>query len=262
MAKLSYPKWGHVAIAGGVCLTAIEVTGAVGYLAGQGQPNYLVAGGAVVTVLAAILPILAGRCWRAGRWLLAILLWMALVPALSVILVAAVERTGGAKDASDRDRQAHALKLRLAEAAVTEAKAQVDSLKEKADAECSRSKNPKVDPRGKMCTAAEERSDKAAQALKSARDEVVKVGPTPSDPMASRLAAVLPVTEAAISLYQPLVLPLAISITGLLLIASGAHSPRRRKAQTQTRKSKRKKGRAPVSPKPSSAKVIPLRRRS
>lgn len=261
MAKSArYSKWGAAAIFGGVCLTAIEVYGSYSYLASQGQPNYLVAGGMVVTIIAAILPILAGRNWGAGRYLLAVLLWIAMVPALSVILCAAVERTGGAKDSADRDRQAHALKLRLAEATVTEAKAQADSLQGKADAECSRSTNPKASPRGPACTAAEERADKAAKALKSARDEVVKVGPTPSDPMASRLAAVLPMSEAAISLYQPLVLPLAISITGLLLIASGAHHPTRRKAQK--RRGKRKKRRSPVSPKPSSAKVIPLRRRA
>jgi hypothetical protein len=263
MAKShSYSKWALAAIAGGVTLTAIEVVGAVGYLVGQNQPSYLVAGGAVVTVVAAILPILAGRCWRGGRYLLAVLLWMAMVPALSVILVAAVERTGGAKDSADRDRQAHELKLRLAEAAVTEAKAQADTLKGKADAECSRS-SKKVDPRGPLCKAAEERADKAAKALKSARDEVVKIGPAPRDPMASRLAGVLPISEADIALYQPLILPLSISVLGLLLIAAGTHSPHRRKAKT--RRGKRKKRRTPAPPRTPSARhgnVVPLRKRA
>jgi hypothetical protein len=261
MAKVPrYSKWALAAIAGGVVLTAIEVVGAVGYLASQNQPSYLVAGGAVVTVVAAILPILAGRCWGHGRYILAVLLWMAMVPALSVILCAAVERTGGAKDSADRDRQAHVLKLSLAKVTADEAKAQADTSQVKADAECSRSAGPKVDPRGPLCKAAQERADKAAKALKSARDEVVKIGPAPIDPMASRLAAVLPVTEAAISLYQPLVLPLAISITGLLLIACGAHSPKRRKAKR--RAGKRKRRPKPRTAQPSSAKVIPLRRRS
>lgn len=262
MAKFPrYSKWSLAAIAGGVAITAIEVYGAVSYLVGQNSPNYLVAGGAVVTVIAAILPILAGRCWGHGRYLLAGLLWLALVPALSVILVAAVERTGGAKDAADRDRQAHELKLSLAKVTVTEAKAQADSLQAKADAECSRTKNPKVSPRGPTCTVAEERSDKAVQALKSARDEVVKIGPPPKDPTAARFAALVPgVTEEAYALVQPLVLPLAVSFTGLLLIAYGAHSPRRRKVKRRV--SKRKKRRQPVSPKPSPAKVLPFRRRA
>ncbi|MFZ0854399.1 MAG: hypothetical protein WAO08_35025 [Hyphomicrobiaceae bacterium] len=53
-----YSKWGLAAIGGGVALTAIEVVGAVGYLISQDQPSYLVAGGAIITVIAAILPIL------------------------------------------------------------------------------------------------------------------------------------------------------------------------------------------------------------
>jgi hypothetical protein len=66
-------------------LTAVELTGAVGYLISQAQPSYLVAGGAIVTVVAAILLILAGRCWRERRRLLALMLWAALVPVLSLI---------------------------------------------------------------------------------------------------------------------------------------------------------------------------------
>ena len=34
--------------------------------------------------------------------------------------------------------------------------------------------------------------------------------------MASRIAAVLPITEETVRLYQPLILPLAISALGLL----------------------------------------------
>jgi hypothetical protein len=54
VAKLvRYSKWSIAAIAGGVALTGIEVLGAVCYLVGQDQPSYLVAGGAVVTMVAA-----------------------------------------------------------------------------------------------------------------------------------------------------------------------------------------------------------------
>lgn len=261
MAKSRYPKWACAAIAGGVALTAIEVYGAVSYLVSQAQPNYLVAGGAVVTIAAAGLPILAGRCWRGGRWLLAIMLWMAMVPALSVILCAAVERTGGAKDAGDRDRQVIAQKIGLARETVADAKAEVVAAEAKAAAECSRSQNPKVDPRGPFCKAAEERADKSRKRLEVARGELAKAGVAPKDPMVSRLAAVIPVSEADIALYQPLVLPLSISITGLLLIAAGAHSPTRRKVKTRRSKRKRRSRSRHLS-QPSSAKVIPLRRRA
>jgi hypothetical protein len=59
MARLRYSYLGLAAIAGGIGLTAIEVVGAVGYLMSQDQPSYLVAGGAAVTVVAAMLVPLA-----------------------------------------------------------------------------------------------------------------------------------------------------------------------------------------------------------
>ena len=40
-----------------------------------------------------------------------------------------------------------------------------------------------------------------------------------------RLAAILPVSEETIVLYQPIILPVAISVHGLLLISAGAHQP-------------------------------------
>src|SRR5262249_18633233 len=77
-----------------------------GYLISQDQPSYLVAGGAVVTVVAAMLVPLAERCWQRGRRILAALLLAALVPALSLVFSAAVERTRGARDEANRNRQA------------------------------------------------------------------------------------------------------------------------------------------------------------
>lgn len=254
MAKSRYPKWAFAAIAAGAVLTAIEVVGAVGYLVNQNQPSYLVAGGAVVTIVAAGLLPLAERCWRRGRRLLAALLVAALVPALSVIVVAAVERTGGAKDTADRDRQAIAQKIELAREAVKDAKAEVVAAEAKATAECATGRGPR-------CLQLEAKVEDARKRVEAARGEQAKAGVAPKDPMASRLAAVLPVSEADIALYQPLILPLSISALGLLLIAAGTHSPKHRKVRT--RKGKRKKGRRPTSPRtPSSAKVIPLRRRA
>jgi hypothetical protein len=84
--KRTYSKWGLAAIGGGIALTGIEVYGAVSYLVSQAVPNYLILGGGIVTMIAAILPILAGRYWRDSRKLLAALLWVAMVPALSVIV--------------------------------------------------------------------------------------------------------------------------------------------------------------------------------
>jgi hypothetical protein len=182
VAKRSrYSKLGIAAITGGVCLTAIEIYGAVSFLLSQAQPHYLVAGGAVVTAVAAILPILAGRCWGNGRYVLAVLLWAAMAPALSVIVCAAVERTGGANDTAERGRQAIAQKLALARAAEAEAKAVADSDEVAAKAECATG-------RGQKCLGLEARADQSRQRLslikldKKAAEAVPILG-TPVEPI-------------------------------------------------------------------------------
>lgn len=233
MARLVYPRWGLAAIVAGAVLTAIEVYGAVSYLVSQNMPNYLVAGGAVVTIVAAILPLLAARSWAQGRYILAILTWMALVPALSVIVCAAVERTGSANDHANRDRQAIAQRIELTRSAEKEAKAVANADEAAAAAECASGRKAK-------CLGLEARADQSRSRLEAARAAVAQAGVVPKDPMASRIAAVLPVSEAAVQLYQPLVLPLSISGLGLLLIAFGAHPVKRPKAQQRKGKRKRR----------------------
>jgi len=88
---------------------------------------------------------------------------------------------------------------------------------------------------------------------------VAKAGVTPTDPQARRLAAILPISEEAVQLYMPLVLPLSISTIGLLLVASGAHQPKR-KAQKRVGKRKRRRRRKAAAPQPSQSNVIRLRK--
>ena len=259
MAKRTYSKWGLTAIVGGIALTAIEVVGAVSYLTSQSSPSYLVAGGALVTVVAAILPILAARCWQNRRFCLALLLWGAMVPALSLVFSAAVERTGSARDHANLDRQVIAQRVELARAAVNDAKADVEAAEAKAAAECSRASKG-VDPRGPQCKAAESRAKDSRERLQEARDGVAKAGVVPKDSQAVRLAAILPgISEEAIALYQPILLPVAISVLGLLLISAGAHSPKPKKVQKRRgKRKKRRRSRRAVR----TAKVIPFRRAS
>jgi len=79
-----------------------------------------------------------------GRYILAVLLWAAMAPALSVIVCAAVERTGGANDTAERGRQAVAQKLALAREAEKEAKAVADSDELAAKAECATGRGQKA----------------------------------------------------------------------------------------------------------------------
>jgi hypothetical protein len=249
--RRSYSKWSIAAIVAGVVLTAIEVVGAVSYLVQQDSPSYLIAGGAIVTLVAAMLIPLAERCWQGGRRILAMLLALSLVPALSLIFSAAVERTGGARDEANRDRQVIAQRIELKRAAEKDAKAVADADESAAKTECATG-------RGQKCTGLEARADKSRQRLETARTELAQAGVVPSDPQARRLAAILPVSEEAIQLYQPIILPVSISVLGLLLIAAGAHTPR---PVVVRRVGKRKKRRRALAQKPSPSNVVPLRAR-
>jgi len=139
-----------------------------------------------------------------------------LVPALSLVFSAAVERTGGARDAANKDRQAIAQHIELKREAVKDAKVVADEDELAAKIDCASGRKAK-------CLGLEARADISRQRLEAARTELAQAGVVPTDPQARRLAAILPVSEEAIQLYQPLILPLAISALGLLLIAVGAH---------------------------------------
>jgi hypothetical protein len=72
-------------------------------------------------------------------------------------------------------------------------------------------------------------------------------------------------TEEQIALYQPLVLPMAISITGLLLIAAGVHkqAPQAPAKKKRCRKPKRRLGpRKPAAAKKASATVLPFAKKA
>ena len=264
MAKLfGYSMLGSTAIAAGVVLTGIEVYGAVGYLLEQAQPSYLVLGGAIVTMVAAFLIPLGERCFRDGRYLLAAMLFAALVPALSIVVTAAIERTGGARDKITGDHQAKSAVIQLKKDAVEDAKADLDKLQAAEDRECNTAK-PGADPRGPRCRSAEKRSEEGRTRLIAARGELAGAGVASKDPMVARIVAVLPgVTEGQVALFQPLILPVTISMLGILLIAAGARPPKRPKVQTRKGRRKRKvraKVRKPQPPE-SRSNVVALRRR-
>ena len=207
MARLhKYALWKPVAIAAGLTLTSIEVWGAVEYLLKQeGHVSYLVLGGAIVTAVAALLPPIAERCWQAGRYTLALLLWAALLPALALVLTAAIERSGGARDKAQSERQAIAQRIDLARSAEAEAKTRL------ATAEAAVLAEAKKGGCKDVCKSLKVEAAEARKELTKARDAVVTAGVVPKDSQATRIAAILPVSEEAVALYQPIILPLAIS---------------------------------------------------
>jgi hypothetical protein len=215
--------WRVVAFTFGACLVGIEIKGAVEYLLRQegGQFSYIVAGGAVVTAVAPFIPWLAERSWHAGNRFIPILLMLAMLPALSLIVTAAIERTGGARDAAGQAREAVLVRMALAKKAETEAAAQLATDEAAAADECKTGRGPR-------CTGLEDRAAASRARLSEARDAIAAIGPAPIDSQARRIAAILPLTEQQVELYQPIILPVTVSLLGILFL-SAAFAPGRRK---------------------------------
>jgi hypothetical protein len=215
--------WRVVAFIFGASLVGIEIKGAVEYLLRQegGQFSYIVAGGAVVTAVAAFIPWLAERSWHAGNRFIAVLLMLAMIPALSLIVTAAIERTGGARDAAGQAREAVLVRMALAQKAETEAAAQLATDEAAAADECKTGRGPR-------CAGLEDRATASRARLSEARDAIAAIGPAPVDSQARRIAAILPLTEQQVELYQPIILPVTVSLLGILFL-SAAFAPGRRR---------------------------------
>jgi hypothetical protein len=236
--------WRILATVAGLVLTGIEVFGAYEYLLKQeGRLSYLVAGGAVVTATSALLPILAERQWRDGHKLQALLLWAALLPALSLILSAAIERTGGARDRAGQERQAIETRIKLAKDAVDDAKSRL------ASAEAGVLAETKDKGCGPVCKGLKKEAEEARKQLSEARGAPDLKLVVPRDPQAVRLAAMLPVTEAQVALYQPVILPVTVSLLGILLLGTGLAETKRKRRVQKGKKKQVKRKRKPAKPK-------------
>lgn len=212
--KLRARGWLFIAV--GIALTGTEVYGCVEYLMGRhgGQWSYIVALGAMVTASAALIPLLVEKCLAERNYLLALICCAAAFPALTTIFLAAVERTGGARDGVVAEQRQAAVKIAAAQRA--EAYAQ-----KKADADEDASRKACSTGRGRACETMEDRARVSARALEDARKAVVKAGDLPLDPQARRISAMTGISEADIQLWEPLILPLTGSLLGILFLAVG-----------------------------------------
>ena len=209
-------------VVAGAILTGIEAYGCYEYLVSQlGHVSYLVVLGCAVTIFAALIPMGVELCWRERRWLLAIVVALAFIPASATIFLAAVERTGGAKDALVAHQREAIVRIAAAERAERDAKADAERDEAAAVAECASGRKAK-------CLGLEARADAARARLEDARKALVNAGALPVDPQARRVAAMLNVTEAQVQLYGPMVLPVTGSLLGVLFLAIGGTMERKR----------------------------------
>lgn len=208
MKTLPYVK--ILAIIGGAGLTAVATyMNAEAIAASEGWLSPLTIGTIILTISGAMALPLAEQAWKTGQWLKAafLVLFFSLVVAGSLLNTLA--RTAAYRDGQVATGVATNARAELAREAYAAAQATV------AD-ECKK--------RGDRCRAAE-------AAVVTARNALATVAPAKAaDPAAARLSALLGISESAVALYVPLILPTALELGGFILLAFG-FAPRRRKIE-------------------------------
>jgi hypothetical protein len=175
--------------------------------------------------------------WSEGQRMRAVAFAALAALASFICLLAVLDRTATAYDRSVQGRQSENLPRDEARKAVARVEAEATAAEAAASAECTSG-------RGRRCATLEERAGAARQRVKEARAELVQLGSAIAvDPMARRLAALLPVSEATIGLVQPLMLPVWLELSGLVLLTYGlspGHAGRRQAAAQRRRRKSRK----------------------
>jgi hypothetical protein len=196
--------------------TECEAEGIYEYLIAdqKGAFNYVVKAGVGFAIAGALLPMYAGHALKQRQWLMAIACWLATPLVVSLVLFAAINRVGGAADEQqlqrDRDTRAGTLAAKDEE---EKTKAWEDA-REAATRECS--SGPVNQQRGPKCLEAERKRDAARVALDASRTALREAPQVHPDAGARRVAAMLPITEAQVRLYQPLAVPTVMAILASL----------------------------------------------
>jgi hypothetical protein len=199
------PIWKIVATSAGAGLTGVATyMNADAIAAGEGWLSPLTIGTIILTISGALALPLAERALHVGQWLKAAFLVLFFVLVLIGSLMNTLARTASYRDATVATGIAINARAELAREAYTAAQRTV------AD-ECKK--------RGPLCRAAEAAVVEARLHLASAAP------PKVADPAAQRLAAILGISESAIALYVPLILPTALELGGFLLLALGLAPP-------------------------------------
>jgi hypothetical protein len=205
MQTLPYTK--ILAVIGGAGLTAVATyMNADAIASSEGWLSPLTIGTIILTISGAIALPLAEQAYKTGQWLKAAFLVLFFSLVVIGSLLNTLARTAAYRDSQVATGQQANANARLASEAYAAAQATV------AD-ECKK--------RGDRCRAAE-------AAVVTARNALATVAPAKSaDPAAARLSALLGISERAVALYVPLILPTALELGGFILLAFG-FAPRAR----------------------------------
>lgn len=196
-----------------LALTGCEVLGVYEYVTEHPTSLYVAVGSCIIAGVTPGLPALADWFARSRGRRYALGAWLGFAICLSIVLMAAIQRTGSATDASEQLRTKAERAMRLAEQQAADARADYETAQKAAIDECKSGRQRK-------CLEAE---DKAERARITRAKAVAALAVAPAgeqvDPLARRLAAVLPLAETQIRLLQPLLVPFALSLLSVLFFA-------------------------------------------
>lgn len=240
--------WRIVATLIGIGLAGLGAWGAYEYaLRLEGQVTYLVIAAPLVALMAALIPPLAERTWRAGHRFLATLWWLALIPAAAMVFLAVAERTHYAKAGASAERSAVQAARNRAEEALRDAR----SVHAKAQAEADRFSG--VKQCGPQCQRARGTAEATLQRVVAAEGALTKADSG---------------TRSEAELAAPAwLLPAALDICAFLALWTGLSGPwierKQSKLPTKSRrrpKRKRRGGRKAPIPTPRQApNVVAIR---
>jgi hypothetical protein len=212
----------------------------------EGLASPMVYGFAAVNIGAALTPLFAERAWKNKERLRSCLLWLSCLILVCFSFTTTVDRISGRRDGAEALAHHGNERAQLARDAYAEAQ-------KVAVAECTKSQT------GKRCRTAEAEVTKAREAL------AAKPAESPEHGMAKRISAALPfLTAADVELYQPLLLPLGLQLSGFLMLGFG-FAPKQAPKPIESAEKRRNQGnRKPRTPRPgkkalgTAANVVPF----
>jgi hypothetical protein len=216
-----------LALAAGLFFVWCEAEGTYEFLLSQ-QPQHVVdfavrAGTGFAAALG-LLPLCAGHAVKNRQWSIAIACWLAVPIAMAVVYYAAIQRSGGAADQIEAERLRQSRAGTLAARTERDATENWETAREAATGECASG-------RGSKCIEAETKRDAAWGAVLKARGNLRD---TPATQPASgerrvvaALAPFLVVTEDQVRLYQPMLIPVGISVLATVFLTAAIllHTP-------------------------------------
>jgi hypothetical protein len=206
-----------LALAAGIFFVWCEAEGTYDFLLADqgGHINFIVKAGTGFAVAVALLPMYAGQLVERRQHGKAIACWLAMPIVMSVVYYAAIQRTGGAADQVQLQREIDKRDGTVAAQIAKDANEAWKDARDAAATECGSG-------RGRRCTDAEAKRDTAWKALEKAREALLKAPAEHPDSGAKRAVALLPrLTEEQVRLYQPMLIPISISALAALFLSIG-----------------------------------------